>query len=529
VDHDFIEDFLASLNWPNWLIGFVRVLYANNRCIIATGGRRSAGFSLEAGIRQGCPLSPLLFAVIADLVLRRLQRLFPSALVRAHADDIAMILNNGLGNLRLLEQVFWEYALLSGLHVHHGKTVLVPLAPHRIDHIKALVVSEAPSWSDMRVKYSAEYLGFVLGPDCAAKSWEKPFKKFLDRAQTWGGIAGGLLLTFAAYRMYVLPILSFVAQLKMVPDDWEEVERRACKLLFPGPRDWLPAGALRGLKHVGFSDQLSDLHSLAAAAKCRVARYENFAHGGLQVSRRVVALRHARVHGDFFIRSAIWYRWYEEGCLESLTKARDSLCSKIGSETNLIHRMSGDVADWALVRRQWQKTCRVVLESSSAELALRHLRRRLDHWQIQVLPGHRVQRAIRCLKNVVTVCPPRVCAALLRAWCNGWVTARRMQGVGSCILGCGGPDSIEHYATCQVYRTFCVCRLHLIPMNDFLGSLLCLCEESAANKQKRALCLYALYALHGRTRHAGIVPDNPHDALLQIVKDTAGNFLTIVL
>ena len=184
VDHDFIEDFLASLNWPNWLIGIVRVLYANTRCIIATGGRRSAGFALEAGIRQGCPLSPLLFAVIADLVLRRLQRLFPSALVRAYADDIAMILNNGLGNLRLLEHLLGEYALLSGLHVHHGKTVLVPLAPHSMDHIKALVVSEAPSWSDVRVKYSAEYLGFVLGLDCAAKSLKQSFKKLLGRAKT---------------------------------------------------------------------------------------------------------------------------------------------------------------------------------------------------------------------------------------------------------------------------------------------------------------------------------------------------------
>jgi hypothetical protein len=62
-------------------------------------------------------------------------------------------------------------------------------------------------------------------------------------------------------------------------------------------------------------------------------------------------------------------------------------------------------------------------------------------------------------------------------------------------------------------------------MNDLLGSFLCLCEESAANKQKRALFLYALYALHGRTRHAGVVPANPHDALLQIVKDTAGHLI----
>lgn len=55
---------------PPPLLGFVAALDAGNSCRIALGDEWHAGFPMEAGIRQGCPLSPLLFAVGLDPFLR---------------------------------------------------------------------------------------------------------------------------------------------------------------------------------------------------------------------------------------------------------------------------------------------------------------------------------------------------------------------------------------------------------------------------------------------------------------------------
>ena len=81
-----------------------------------------------------------------------------------------------------------------------------------------------------------------------------------------------------------------------------------------------------------------------------------------------------------------------------------------------------------------------------------HLRRRLDRWRVELLPGRRVARAINLLEVLAPRVPPRVIAVTIRSLCNGWVTARRMQGNAPCILNCRlGHDGLEHYCNCHIY------------------------------------------------------------------------------
>ena len=131
---------------PADILQFVQILYRRNRCNISVAGGRFAGFGMTAGIRQGCPLSPLLFALAADLLLRRLRRLLPKALIRAYADDLALVLPDGLGSAPLLENVFEEYAALSGLVLHHGKSVWLPLYHAEEGSIRAALAQAAPLW-----------------------------------------------------------------------------------------------------------------------------------------------------------------------------------------------------------------------------------------------------------------------------------------------------------------------------------------------------------------------------------------------
>jgi hypothetical protein len=81
---------------------------------------------MGSGIRQGCPLSPLLFALVADLLLRRLQRKLEGAVIRAYADNIAVVVPDLQRALPILAEMFAQFASFSGLLNMH-KTHLIPL------------------------------------------------------------------------------------------------------------------------------------------------------------------------------------------------------------------------------------------------------------------------------------------------------------------------------------------------------------------------------------------------------------------
>ena len=129
AEHQMLHSFFKRLGWPAWLPNMIEILYLDNFCQIAIGGTRVRGFRITRGIRQGCPLSALLFAGATDLLLRRLQRVFPGATSRAWADDVAMTIPEGMSHLGRLCNFFREFSRIYGLELNLPKTVMVPLFP----------------------------------------------------------------------------------------------------------------------------------------------------------------------------------------------------------------------------------------------------------------------------------------------------------------------------------------------------------------------------------------------------------------
>ena len=72
VSQEYLREILAALGVPDNALNFIDNLYAGHRCNILFGGESHPGFALDSGIRQGCPLSPVIFALIMDILLRRL-------------------------------------------------------------------------------------------------------------------------------------------------------------------------------------------------------------------------------------------------------------------------------------------------------------------------------------------------------------------------------------------------------------------------------------------------------------------------
>ena len=226
LSHAYLHRLLKRLKLPEGARWLVEAFYHDNKCRLKLHGQVFDGFPLSAGIRQGCPLSPLLFAVVADVFLRRLDRFFPGDMTRAYADDTAMVLQD-INSLKDVAKEFDKYAEVSGLKLNIAKTVVIPLFFRNtsLDDISKKLASEINGWEKAKVQYSGTYLGFEIGPERGEAAWEKPIKKLIERTTSW--CKKGLGLTWAAfsYQIYLLPVLSFVAQLERPPTGWDSIEK----------------------------------------------------------------------------------------------------------------------------------------------------------------------------------------------------------------------------------------------------------------------------------------------------------------
>ena len=101
-----------------------------------------AFFFLTSGVRQGCPLSPLIFVLSVDLLLRTLERI-DGITSRAFADDIGLVMDNFSRNYLVVFDIFQRFVKVSNLYLNLPRMVIIPLWPNGAQDIKYKLQSQA--------------------------------------------------------------------------------------------------------------------------------------------------------------------------------------------------------------------------------------------------------------------------------------------------------------------------------------------------------------------------------------------------
>ncbi len=133
-------------------------------------------FPLSSGIRQGCPLSPLLFVTVIDSFFRRLAKEVTDVVVRMFADDTGMVIPNVRRQIRTLERLFEELRIAANPRRNLSMNN---------QSLQEQLRQEAGDWQRMQLKSSGKYLSFVVGPGAADKVWAGPWAKLQAAARDW--------------------------------------------------------------------------------------------------------------------------------------------------------------------------------------------------------------------------------------------------------------------------------------------------------------------------------------------------------
>lgn len=134
VEWDYLFYTLKQFGFGSKFISWIRVLYSSPTAAVRTNSNLSAYFSLLRGTRQGCPLSPLLFAIAVEplaVMLRgevSIKGIWRSGLehrISLYADDILLFLSDPLTSLPITLNILKKFGNISGFKVNFQKSEIM--------------------------------------------------------------------------------------------------------------------------------------------------------------------------------------------------------------------------------------------------------------------------------------------------------------------------------------------------------------------------------------------------------------------
>ena len=411
VNQEYPLRALSHVGLPLPALHAVRALYDNNRCRLAFAGALWGGFAMSSGIRQGCPLSRCSSQQFWILFVRHLQRLLPGQAVRAYADDIAAVVHDIEAAAPLLVREFQRLAQATNLVLNVSKTICIPLRETSLSIATDKLKAACEQWAEITVADTGKYLGFYIGPGKAQLSWTAAGQKMLSRARSWDYSRFGLYYATCAHNLYVSSLPSYIGQLESYLDEFhQEVEEATLRRAAAGPYAWaLPQDLFRLKDCYGQAANFRSLRHATLAAKVRVCRFENQAHGGLRVRTRARQLRALVATSKRTVRAATWNDWIQNNPLLVLDGALNH-CSTLGCTILAVeNRTAGPRAQRphtppqaTRVRQQFQSTLSFMLRKKEPYDEEHRMRHKPQRWNLMVLPRWAAARALNKLSYLHT-------------------------------------------------------------------------------------------------------------------------------
>ena len=228
---------------PNF-IKWIQTLYSGPQAAVKVNGFLSDRFTLERGCRQGCPLSPLLFAIsiepLAQLIRDDIN--IKGVIVDGeqhklslYADDVLLYLLEPATTIPHLKSIISIYGYYSGYKVNVDKTMALDINGTIPQTVKT---QSEFRWPDSGIKYLGIYIPVSLD-----KLYETNYKKLIqtisEDLHRWSALPLSLLGRIESIRMNVLPRLLYPFQ--MLPVDipkttFDKLDRLISKFIWQGKR-----------------------------------------------------------------------------------------------------------------------------------------------------------------------------------------------------------------------------------------------------------------------------------------------------
>lgn len=239
VDWEFLDEMMAGLNfstkWRKWIRGCI----SSASTSVLINGSPSNIFNLERGIRQGDPLSPFIFLIVAEGLSLLVKKVVEISILEPvevgrdkvivshlqYSDDTIFSCTTKMKNIEAIKHILRNFEMASGLKVNFNKCEVMGV---NVVDTQLQVMAE---YLNCKVSTSLfSYLGINVGINHRlTRSWSGLVGKVKKRLNSWSGnhLSFGGRITLIQSVLSALPVycLSFYCIPKRVLSELTTIQR----------------------------------------------------------------------------------------------------------------------------------------------------------------------------------------------------------------------------------------------------------------------------------------------------------------
>ena len=195
INWDFLMDTMRAMNFDQTWCCWIRTLLESIRISILINGQPTKEFKPERGLRQGDPISPLLFNLAGEVLSSLLRTANQKEVFKGiklsscseqithlqFADDTIIFFDGTLESAMGIKRILQSFQLLSGLKINYGKSSL-----YSSNRFSANMKELAEVLNCSIGSWTMNYLGMPIGVSSRRRVfWEPLIKKLKSKMAKW--------------------------------------------------------------------------------------------------------------------------------------------------------------------------------------------------------------------------------------------------------------------------------------------------------------------------------------------------------
>jgi len=237
ISWKFLVKTLKAFNFGENFIKWIQIIYNKPLCSVINNGYTTNSFEISRGIRQGCPISALLFILVVEILalnfrnrneIEGIKIIDNEIIIAQMADDTSLFLKNAT-SIENAFQLLDHFHKCAGLKLNKSKTKVIPLGLSNSIDLKRLGLEI--------VNDPIKVLGIWVCKDTQQmidKNVSERLLKLRNLLNMWKSRDLTIKGKITILRSHALPLIIYLASMLFIPDDIiQEIDNMFFSFIWP--------------------------------------------------------------------------------------------------------------------------------------------------------------------------------------------------------------------------------------------------------------------------------------------------------